>query len=58
MENREIVSIIEALRIRLTELVMEKGTFLDPSVIAISQELDEFIVAYYANPSKLKANSH
>ncbi|MBA4535208.1 aspartyl-phosphate phosphatase Spo0E family protein [Brevibacillus halotolerans] len=40
---------IEALRHKLVELFFQEGSFSSPSVLQLSQELDEYIVAIQKN---------
>lgn len=49
MDRDQLLEVIEALRVRLSELANESGSLLDPNVIALSQELDEFIVEYLSH---------
>lgn len=37
---------IELLRIKLNQLVLEKGTLTDEQVISLSKELDKYIMEY------------
>ncbi|EJL41441.1 aspartyl-phosphate phosphatase Spo0E family protein [Brevibacillus agri] len=42
----DLLQRIEIMRKELSELVLEKGSFLHPTVIDMSQQLDEYIVKY------------
>ncbi|QGU95792.1 Spo0E family sporulation regulatory protein-aspartic acid phosphatase [Clostridium bovifaecis] len=44
---KELLSLIDEIRNRMTELLVEKGSLLDPEVIKISQELDKALNRYY-----------
>jgi hypothetical protein len=44
---------LEDLKTRLVQLFMEKGTFLDPNVIAVSQDIDDLIVHIQRRQSEI-----
>jgi hypothetical protein len=46
MEQTELLSSIECLRSVMVESATEAGSFTHEEVIAVSQQLDELIVAY------------
>ncbi|MCR8961942.1 sporulation protein Spo0E [Brevibacillus sp. SKDU10] len=50
MENTQskddLQKLIEILRQELAQLYLKKGSFLNPTVIQMSQQLDEYIVIF------------
>ncbi|MGM0712359.1 aspartyl-phosphate phosphatase Spo0E family protein [Brevibacillus parabrevis] len=48
---------IDQLKRELHQMVAEKG-LSDPSVVALSQELDIYIVQYQHRHEKMKKNQH
>ncbi|USG66422.1 aspartyl-phosphate phosphatase Spo0E family protein [Brevibacillus ruminantium] len=53
MEEEKLKLTIEQLRQQLCQMVKEKG-FSDPSVVALSQELDIYIVEYQKRHTEVK----
>lgn len=46
-KHKELLFLIDEIRNRMTDLLMEKGSLLDPEVIMVSQELDKALNRYY-----------
>ncbi|MCR8964214.1 aspartyl-phosphate phosphatase Spo0E family protein [Brevibacillus halotolerans] len=46
LKENDLQKLIEVLRKELEELYLKKGSFLHPAVQQISQQLDEYIVAF------------
>ena len=44
MDETNLVQTIERLRLAMVETALEKGSLVEPSVVAISQQLDTLIV--------------
>lgn len=53
MNETELLRRLDALRRRLSKLVVETGTFTHPKVIALSQQMDDIVVKIQRN--RLKA---
>lgn len=51
--DAELDQKLEALKTRLVQLFIEKGTFLDPNVIAVSQDIDNLIVHIQKRQSEI-----
>lgn len=44
MNEASLNQTIESLRLQMVKLANEKGSFVDKSVIAVSQQLDQYLV--------------
>lgn len=44
VEKKQLVSQLQSLRLKLYEVVQEKGSFTDPKVIEISEAADKLIL--------------
>ena len=51
--DKDLDQKLEELKTRLAQVFQEKGTFLDPNVIAVSQKIDSLIVHIQKRQSEI-----